>query len=186
MVATGLLTETLDRPTAAASPGDGELLAQAAGGDRGAFRHLHGRYEAYVHWLALRMLAEPRDAEDAAQEAWLRVHRGAAQLSDPERFRGWLRAIVVRVCLDLRRGRSPEEDPPLDAVAPPSSAPAERIDLERALRGLPDEQRLVVVLHDVEGLRHDEVAELLGIRPEASRQRLSRGRRGLRRRLEEA
>jgi len=166
--------------------GDVELVRRSAAGDREAFRLLHQRYEAYVFWLALRIVDSAADAEDAAQEAWLRVHDRAGELADPAGFRGWLRTIAVRCCLDLRRRARRSADPggaeplPEELAACAGAAPTVRLDLERGIRTLPAEGRAVLVLHDIEGLAHAEVGALLSITEEASRTRLSRARRALR------
>ena len=190
---TRMLQETVTYPREAPpgraiGPTDGTLLRRAAGGDRVAFRSLHRRYERYVYWLARRMVGAT-SAEDVAQEAWLRVHTKAGDLTDGDLFRAWLRSIVVRCCLDRRRRRSaavrgtglPEELPGGDAARPTL-----RLDLERALQRLPRDMRLAVVLHDIEGMAHAEVAAALGISEEASRARLSRARRTLREHLGES
>jgi RNA polymerase sigma-70 factor (ECF subfamily) len=163
---------------------------RTAGGDRLAFRLLHRRYEAYVLWLALRMVGWLQDAEDAAQEAWIKVFSRANDSLPEGRVRAWIRTIVVRCCLDHHRrrrrmagsddaGTFPEE------MAGDFQAPGQRLDLERALQSLPWDLRSVVVLHDVEGMAHGEVGELLRISNEASRSRLSRARKQLRKRLRE-
>lgn len=168
------------------APSDGDLLLSTARGDREAFRLLHGRYEGYVLWLALRLSGRLPDAEDAAQEAWIKVFTGARGGIEADRVRGWLRTIVVRCCLDQRRRRrrAPAFADQVLAENLPgaASAPADRLDLERAVLALPWDLRSPLVLHDVEGLRHAEIAVALGISEEASRSRLSRARRKLRRR----
>lgn len=176
----------------AASPGpsvpsEAELLGRVARGDRGAFQALFGRYEAYVHWLARRLGGSAAEAEDVAQEVWLRVYARAGQFSG-EVFRGWLRAIVIRCCLDHRRrrqARAADRTDPLGRDLPGAGdgTPLLRLHLEGALAALPEESRHVVVLHDIEGMGHAEIASRLGISEEASRTRLSRARRILRERL---
>lgn len=163
---------------------DGELLARTAAGDRSAFRQLHRRYEAYVFWLARRVLGQAAEAEDAVQEAWIKVFSRARQGVPAERVRAWLRTVVVRCCIDVhRRDRRVARLADAEAFLPDGAAvsgPALRMDLERALAALSWDLRTVVVLHDVEGLSHGEVGEVLQISEQASRSRLSRARRRLR------
>ncbi len=160
-------------------------MARTAAGDRLAFRLLHQRYEAYAFWLARRVLGSPADAEDAVQEAWVKVFSRANADVPSERVRAWLRTVVVRCCLDHQRrlSRVPDGDEPATDLAESGHGPGLRLDLERAVAALSGDLRTVVVLHDIEGLAHGEVAGLLHISAEASRSRLSRARRQLRRRL---
>lgn len=176
----------LNRQAAPQGPSDGDLLARTAAGDRLAFRLLHQRYEAYAFWLARRVLGSPADAEDAVQEAWVKVFSRANADVPSERVRAWLRTVVVRCCLDHQRrlSRVPDGDEPATGLAESGHGPGLRLDLERAVAALSGDLRTVVVLHDIEGLAHGEVAGLLHITAEASRSRLSRARRQLRRSLE--
>jgi RNA polymerase sigma-70 factor (ECF subfamily) len=175
-------------PRAPAAGVEGDLIARVARGDRGAFQSLFTRHESYVFWLVRRLAGSAVDAEDVSQEVWLRVYSRARQFSGGEAFRGWLRTIVVRCCLDLRRRRQARGGDRLEEPGgePPATRPPPallRLDLERGLAALPEESRQVVVLHDVEGMGHAEIARALGISEEASRSRLSRARRALRERL---
>lgn len=175
----------LNRQAAPQGPSDGDLLARTAAGDRLAFRLLHQRYEAYAFWLARRVLGSPADAEDAVQEAWVKVFSRANADVPSERVRAWLRTVVVRCCLDHQRrlSRVPDGDEQATDLAESGHGPGLRLDLERAVAALSGDLRTVVVLHDIEGLAHGEVAGLLHITAEASRSRLSRARRQLRRSL---
>ncbi len=171
-------------------PSDRDLLARTAAGDRFAFRHLHERYEAYLFWLARRVLGQAADAEDAVQEAWIKIFSRANHDIPDDRVRAWLRTVVVRCCIDAHR-RGKRLAGIAEGMAPPgdvagSGAPATaglRVDLERALVALSWDLRTVVVLHDVEGFSHSEVGECLQISEQASRSRLSRARKQLRDRL---
>ncbi len=175
----------LNRQAAPQRPSDGDLLVRTAAGDRHAFRLLHQRYEAYAFWLARRVLGSPTDAEDAVQEAWVKVFSRANADVPSERVRAWLRTVVVRCCLDHQRRlrRVPDGDEPATDLAETGHGPGLRVDLERAVAALSGDLRTVVVLHDIEGLAHGEVAGLLHITAEASRSRLCRARRQLRRSL---
>ena len=167
---------------------EGDLILRVARGDRAAFQDLFARHEAYVFWLVRRLAGSTADSEDLAQEAWLRVYSRARQFRGGEAFRGWLRTIVVRCCLDHRRRRQARGGDRVEALqgevaAGRPASPTLRLDLEQGLAALPEESRHVVVLHDVEGMGHAEIAQALGISEEASRSRLSRARQALRERL---
>jgi len=120
------------------------------------------------------------------QEAWVKVFSRARADVPTAGVRAWLRTVVVRCCLDHQRRlrRVPAGEEMAADLAGRHHRPGLRVDLERAVAALPDELRTVVVLHDIEGLAHGEVAGLLHITAEASRSRLFRARRRLRRRLE--
>jgi RNA polymerase sigma-70 factor (ECF subfamily) len=164
------------------------LVARALDGDAGAFEEIVRRHERRVLGLARRLLAQPQDAEDAAQEAFLRLYRALARL-DPERpLLPYLYRITVNVCRDLGR-RRPRPALPLDEMdaadepAAPGADPAEasRLAEERriaaaALRALPEKQRAALVLRDVQGLSTREVAEVLGTSEVTVRTQISRAR----------
>ena len=146
------------------------------------------RHERLVYAAALRVLRNPADAEDAAQETFLRAHERIGTLRDGAALPGWLRQICVRLCIDqLRRKRPFDLSESADlAVDPRPGAPelAELQDVlerfEAALGALPEGQRVVVVLRDVEGFSAREAAEMLGISSDAVKMRLSRARALLR------
>jgi RNA polymerase sigma-70 factor (ECF subfamily) len=161
-------------------------LAEAIleGGDEGAFRTLYRRHTPRLYQLVLRLVGGAEaDAEDLVQETWLRVCRKLDGFRWEAAFPTWLTAIGVRVAQDAlrRRGRSVVaacEDPPEFPVPPP--AVDERIDLERGISLLPARLRQVLVLHDVEGMTHEEIADLLEIAEGTSKSRLSSARKSLR------
>jgi RNA polymerase sigma-70 factor (ECF subfamily) len=144
-------------------------------------RHLRG--------TALRMLRAAEDAEDVVQEAFLAYHRHGMAL--PENEAGaWLHRVVVNRALDRLRSRSRWrlEELSDDAAAGPAAAGPrrsddQRLDIERAVEALPEAARLVFVLHDVEGYKHREIAERLGISEGTSKSQLFRARGIVRREL---
>jgi RNA polymerase sigma-70 factor (ECF subfamily) len=161
---------------------DDQLLPTVARGDEAAFRALYRRHTPRLRMLVLRVLGgHDADAEDVVQESWIRAVAGVREFRGDSSFGTWLSGIGVRVAWEVIGKRHPaasiaSEDEP--AIDPPDSA--ERIDLEEALRHLPDDYRAVVVLHDVEGFGHDEIAVSLGIAVGTSRSHLFRARRALR------
>lgn len=123
------------------------------------------------------------DAEDLVQETWIRAAEGLVGFRWQAAFSTWLCSIGIHVTRDHLRQRSRDRcvawpdgiDPPAPRVPE-----GERIDLERAIAVLPDGYRAVLVLHDVEGLRHDEIGARLGIAPGTSKSQLHWARRALR------
>ena len=169
------------------------MIDRARSGDVAAFGELYREYEGRIYGLALRMLGEPSRAEDATQEVFVRAWRKLDRFAGGSAFYTWLYRLAVNVVLNeiRRRGREPEpvdpadgrlETAPIDA-ARRSAAPASGIDLERAVATLPRQGRLVFWLHDVEGYRHREIAEMLGIAEGTSKAHLHRARLRLRQEL---
>lgn len=165
---------------------DGRLLPAIRAGDETAFRILYRRHTPRLRWLVFRLLGgHEADTEDALQEGWVRAIRGLDGFRGEGALGAWLAGIAVRVAWETIRRRRPWVA--IDGASEPSAEPfdqEERIDLEQALGRLPDAQRLVMVLHDVEGFTHDEIADLLGIAAGTSKSHLHRGRRSLRAMLE--
>ncbi|MFN2420925.1 MAG: RNA polymerase sigma factor [Gemmatimonadota bacterium] len=160
-------------------------MRRARDGDGEAFAGLVRRYLRAARAVALAELGEPSDAEDACQDAFVTALERLEECSRPERFGGWLMQIVRNRARNLRRSRNVRATASLDEIA--SSAPgpsAERVELrdrlERALAELPAVQREIVLLHDLEGLRHAEIADALGMTEGASRVSLHRARTALR------
>jgi RNA polymerase sigma-70 factor (ECF subfamily) len=161
---------------------DDRLLAAAAAGDEAAFLSLYRQHTPRLFAVVVRLLGRRADAEDAVQEAWLRAIRGLRSFRGDSSFLTWLTGIGIRCALEMMRRRGPEDpSAPPEAAATPASDLA--IDLERAIAGLPDGYRIVLVLHDVEGFTHDEIARLIDVEPGTSKSQLFHARRALRLRL---
>lgn len=161
------------------------LVQQVQAGDRVAFELLYRRTVGRVYALCLRMLADPQRAAETTQDvfvrAWERKHTYRADAP----FGAWLNRIAVRLALDARRTRRRWQDrfvAPPEGLDPAGSAhPAGAgVDLERAIAGLPEKARLVFVLHDVEGYRHAEIADLMDITVGTTKAQLHRARHLLR------
>ncbi|TDE94147.1 sigma-70 family RNA polymerase sigma factor [Occultella glacieicola] len=150
-------------------------------------------HRRYLTTVAYRMLGSFTDAEDAVQEAWLRLQRSDARVDD---LRAWLTRVVSRICLDTLRSRGRRREEPLAGVAeadPATAAPsgedpaalAETADsvgiaLMIVLDHLSPDERLAYVLHDVFGLPFDEISGVLDRTPQAARKLASRGRARIR------
>ncbi|KPK81200.1 MAG: hypothetical protein AMS25_07265 [Gemmatimonas sp. SM23_52] len=166
-------------------------VERARRGDAAAFGALVRRHYRAAYAVALAVLGNPMDAEDVCQDAFLRALERLDKLQQPERFLAWLLQIVrnrARNFLDYRRVRSarPLEDLSAGTDETPARE-AERQELRRALGSalaeLSEIQREVVLLHDLEGWKHREIAEALGLSEGMSRQHLMGARRLLRERL---
>jgi RNA polymerase sigma-70 factor (ECF subfamily) len=173
------------RPGAAES--DAALAALAARGDRRAYAALVNRHLPRVFAVTRRMLANEAAAEDAAQEALLRLWTHAGSY-DPAKaaLTTWLTRIATNICLDRLRKRQEEQwDDSYDQPLPPDQEKglgdrqlAARVDA--ALRRLPDRQRLALVLCHYENLSMAEAAQAMEISVDAVESLLGRARRGLR------
>ena len=175
---------------------DTSLVTRARAGDEGAYAALVRRHLPAALAVARAITGHAADAEDVCQDAFAAV-LGRLERCRPDTFRAWLLRCVRNRAVSHRRwrrvraavalGTAPgEHDPPSGAENP--HAAAERADLrarlEAALATLPDWQRAVVILHDVEGWRHREIGAALGIAAGTSRVRLFDARRRLRAQLE--
>ncbi len=168
-------------------PTDAELAQRILReGDEAAFRALYRRHTGALYQFVLRILGgSEMDAEDIVQETWIRAVAGLTRFRWESSFRTWLIGIGLnRVRKSLRRVR-PAQQEDLERLEAELVAPdrAGRIDLEQAVRLLPDGYRAVLVLHDVEGFTHDEISRSLGITPGTSRSQLHFARRAVRRLL---
>lgn len=154
-----------------------------------AFRALYRRHTPALWPFALRLCEGQEDeAEDLVQETWLRAARGLERFGWGSSLRTWLFGIAANVRRERARGRlrrqrregaaavfagsSTDEDVDLETV--------DRVTLARAIDCLSDGQREVLLLHDVHGYTHGEIAEMVGIEPGSSRARVSRARGALR------
>ena len=178
-------------------PDDGELARRAAAGDAGAFETLVLRYEIPLRKLVYGYVLDWQAAEDVAQDAFLLAFRKLDRLDEFAAFKSWLYRIAINRAHDeLRRrtrwGRRLDRNVDEDALAELPATGAEsavesrllRRALVRALATLSKDQRTVVVLKDVVGMKYVEIAELLGCPIGTVQIRVHRGRRQLRRRLE--
>lgn len=167
-------------------------VERARAGDEGAFERIVAATWASSVALARVLLAEEhRDAEDAVQEAYCQAWQALPGLRSPAAFRSWLRRITVREAARCRRrasaatlGASDTADssstPDLGERLPPQAPNQQDGDVARALARLPERQRAVLYLGEIEGLTDAEVAASLGIRRSTVRVHRQRGRRRLR------
>ena len=167
------------------TPSDRELVQRfIARGEEEAFRLLFRRYTPRLYATAWRLTGgRHEDAEDVVQAAWLRAARQIDRFEWRSALSTWLTAIAINCARETRRARSPEPAPPeiLETLAAPVVPAGARLDLDRAIAALPDGYREVLVLHDVEGLTHVEIAAALGLAVGTTKSQLFHARRALRR-----
>ena len=143
-----------------------ELLSGVAAGDREALAQLYRRTRTAVYGLALSYVKNAHDAQDVTQDTYVRVWDSAYQYKPQGSPMGWLLAVARSLALmKLRQGSRQEqlEDEEWDAIPAESPAvtPEDRQVLQQAMAALADEERQVVMLHAVTGLKHREIAHLL-------------------------
>lgn len=136
---------------------------------------------------AVRILGRPEEAEEVVQETLVRLYERASGIRSGS-LRGWMHRVTVNLCLDRlkAKGRSTEELPPEIPGGQDVGGVVSRMDLSRAVAGLPSQARMIFLLHDLEGFKHREVAATLGISEGTSKSQLFRARELLRRRLDTA
>jgi len=167
---------------------EADLVVRAAAGDRAAFGVLVERYAGVARRVARAVLGNPEDADDAAQDAMLSALVKLDQYDPRRPFGPWLLRIVANAATDRRRRRTVRRVEPLDvgltAGGPRPDTTAERRALgerlRQALGELPERRRMAVVLFDVEGYTHAEIAAVLGIPEGTVRSEVFHARRRLR------
>ena len=170
------------------------LIERCRKGDLGAFEELYRTHAGRLYSVALRLVGNPADAEDLLQEIFLAAHRKLDTFRGESSLGTWLYRLATNLCLDHLRSRtgrsrhvtdSIDDEPGLFDVATSSLAEqtVTRMDLERALARLPEGCRSAFVLHDVEGLEHREVAEILGVAEGTSKSQVHKARLKLRKML---
>jgi RNA polymerase sigma-70 factor (ECF subfamily) len=169
-------------------PTDATLVARSCDGDGRAFETLVRRYYRAAYAVALAQTTNHADAEDVCHDAFVRAAERLRECKQPDRFAQWLCAIVrnhARNAISkgiVRRARSLEH-----ATAPSSASPVRDVEraelrerLTRALSTLSAVQREVVLLHDLDGWEHDDIAAVIGTSSGMSRQHLFKARKRLR------
>jgi RNA polymerase sigma factor (sigma-70 family) len=167
---------------------DAADASRAAAGDFRAFERLYRAHVGRVHALARRMLS-PDEAAEATQDAFVRAWQKIGQFRGDSAFGTWLHRLAVNVflarrqTLKLERERHVEDETVLEMLPSRSSGAAGSdvvVDVEAAIETLPPGARIVFVLHDVEGYKHEEIAGLLGVTTGTTKAQLHRARMILR------
>ena len=168
---------------------DEDIVARVLRGDTNAFGVLVARHTRLVYAIALAHLRDADDAEDAAQDAFVRAYTRLHQCDEPRRFVHWLARIARNVALNRTTDRYRRSAQPLDVVAHVASTETASDDLTRsrqqtrlrdALTQLNPKQREALLLYDMEGYDHREVADILGTSTFMARRYVSTGRKRMR------
>jgi RNA polymerase sigma-70 factor (ECF subfamily) len=166
------------------------LIARVQAGDASAERELYDAHVDRVYRLVYRLAGDADQAQDYAQEAFIRAFERLGDFRGEAALGTWICAIAVSVALNglrkIKRLRAREVD--IDGAIGLSSTRREaepdlKTRLADAIEGLPDGYRAVFVMHDVEGYTHEEIGQVLGVQPGTSKAQLSRARAKLRRTL---
>lgn len=194
------MTWTVDRaasvsgtPEAAPADNDASLVRLAAAGDARAFERLYRAHVSRVYGLCVRLVDGDRvKAEQYTQDAFVRAWEKLSTFRGDSQFSTWMHRLTVNLVLGehrlLKRWVSFDDAMPVaddeddasfvgEASAHPQARLADRMDLERAIAKLPKGARAVLMLHDVEGYQHEEIAALTGIAVGTSKAQLHRARK---------
>lgn len=173
----------MERSQGETQQSDEELLAESAreGSDGPAFRALLARHQQRVWQLCYRLMDNEHDAQDAAQEVFVRLFLQRAKFEGRSKFTTWLHGIAVRTCLSLRRSRGRRrrrettvEEQQLERSAPAGTDAGDRLDLSRMLGEMSEEDRALVILKYAEGYTFEELADLFDMTSSAVKMRVSR------------
>jgi len=184
VVPTGAYQETgVAQEVAGVADTDAALISRCRGDDRQAFNDIVLRYKDRVFGYVRRMVANREDAEDIAQETFVRVYNGLRTFESRATLHTWLYRIATNLCIDYRRrnlrperrhvpleqrspngGFAPALDIPDDRYRPDAQALLSELSakLDEAIAALPERLRAVVVLHDVNGLPYEDIARIVG------------------------
>lgn len=167
-----------------------DLVRLAQAGDRDAFDALYACNVGRVYAVCLRMCGNAGRAEELTQDAFVRAWGKLGSFRGQSAFSSWLHRLTVNVVLEDGRRTSRRNarvstmpDPAAHGASVYGSDPQVRIDLERAIAALPPGARTVLVLYDIEGYRHEEIAGLMGVAVGTVKAQLHRARRLLREKL---
>lgn len=184
----------LERATARESGGNGDPdVALAAAGDRRAFERLYQANVNRVFSICARMVGDRTQAEELTQDVFVRAWEKLGLFRGESAFSTWLHRLAVNVVLNQRKteGRrgsrfesmDAEEGPDYAAPARLGHSPGDAMDLEAAIATLPPGARKVFILHDVEGYKHEEIAQMFGVTSGSCKAQLHRARMLLRKAL---
>ena len=173
-------------------PDAASLVARARGGDVSAFEGVYRMHSAQVLAVCLRLAGDRREAEELAQDAWVRAWERLGSFRGDSTFGTWMHRLTVNLLLDRKRSDArwkrrlvSIEDHGQAEARPAVTAPAgARLDLERAVATLPEGARLVFLLHEVDGYKHREIADRLGVAVGTVKAQLHRARKLLQNALE--
>jgi RNA polymerase sigma-70 factor, ECF subfamily len=148
-------------------------------GDQAPLEVLLARHESRVFGMAYRILGNRADALDATQDVFLTVFRRASSFKHQAAFSTWLYRLTTNACHDIGRRKSRTPVPMETLPNQPTGTEGEsdnRLVVEQALRGLPEEQRVPIVMRDLYGMSYEEIAAATGTPPGTVKSRIARGR----------
>ena len=173
------------------------LIRQVQHGDTDAFELLVEAYEKTVYNVALQMTGNREDAQDLTQEAFFKAYNSLSSFRGESKFSSWLYRIVSNLCLDFKRRQSRRPSSSLTVeddegetlqldIADESQSPEVLLErkltrdaVRRGLAELPDEQRQILLLREIQGLSYDEIAYAMGLEPGTVKSRIFRARKKL-------
>jgi RNA polymerase sigma-70 factor (ECF subfamily) len=184
---------------------DYALLRQVSQGNERAFTELLRRHQDRIYRLALRLLRQPQEAEDAAQEVFLKAYQNAGRFTPTNTVAAWLNRITANHCLNLLRSRKVRKEVAWEDLDSPAGKPMEFPDvageagnplnlvtgkecaahIQQALAGLPENQRQALVLKRFGDFSYQEIGEIMGLSPSAVDGLIKRARQNLRQMLGE-
>src|SRR5881296_3268595 len=173
--------------TSAGNGSPGSLVAEARAGSPDALSALYLEHGAALYRLAYRLTETREDAEDVVHDVFVGLPEALARYEERGKLTSWLKRVTARVALVRLRARTRRREVGIEATLPTAAPPLDSASmaLRAAVDALPDPLRAVLVLKEIEGYSHAEVGELLGISAGASRVRLNRAMRRLRKTLED-
>jgi len=169
---------------------DSDLIKRFINGDLSGFENFVRKYQDRVYNLCRYMIRDPQDAQDAAQDVFLKAYKGIKGFNPDASLYTWLYRIAVNTCLDYKRKSrrdTPKKQPLTEDLPSTEPLPAElyesreiRESIQFALQKLPEKQRAAIVLREIEGLSYEEIAEVLHTSAGTVKSRISRAREQLR------
>ena len=163
------------------------IIHEAKDGSQKAFAELLNRYKGPVYRFAYGMLSNRMDAEDVSQEAFVKAYYSLSSLENEYAFSSWMIRIVSNLCKDRLKKRAKEqgirEEPNEHIVDPGLPDPLQKVSMEESLSRLSMDHREVILLHDVQGYRYEEIADMADIPIGTVKSRLFAARMALRKDL---
>jgi RNA polymerase sigma-70 factor (ECF subfamily) len=164
---------------------DAELIQASKRGDLSAFEEIHAAHAGRMKSIAFHMLGDRSDAEDAVQEAFLKIYRGVGAIQGDSNLAPWIYRILLNCCYDMGRKRRRQAESPMETEPAVPNSVSLQIALRHALGRIHPQHRMVFWLFEVEGLRHSEVAAILEIPEGTSKKWLFEAKRELKQLLTE-
>ena len=165
---------------------DYELVQSASAGDENAFEELVSRYKNLVYSVILRMVTDAEDANDLAQEVFIKVYRNLDKYSPEFKFSTWVMRIATNTVIDFRRKKKQafvsieDMETELPDIATPENTYLETEEkeiLQKAINQLPDMYKLPIVMYHLEGMSYQEISSSLGVSMSKIKNRIFRGRK---------